>query len=207
MACGRASFGPIVAVFGVIALSNIGGSGALANARESLHEASDCTSLFGDEDSRLRNKKNRRRNLYWIDDADSDEDPNIVVHSNVEWKAPKPMRVEGLAVVGVSDEGSKETVVVKLAPSMARRVGCASGRYLLTVDDDLGSAPILAVLEEGVLVTHRGELGFVPMRDREMPQWLMAWGSRWRIIPPRTRSSVTKSKSQPRRKKKDRRRR
>jgi hypothetical protein len=128
--------------------------------------ASACTGLFGDERVRAWNASRRGALLDFIDE---DESGVTVAHGSSRWEEPGRLRLEGMRLRAVQ----RGAAVVELSSELARSSKCLPGRYRLKTDDLLAARTrILGVLANGILVEHRGRLGFIGGRT---PRWLMAW--------------------------------
>lgn len=151
----------------------IGGEdGSVVPARASL--ARDCAALFGDDATREHRRTSRTARLEEVSRSERLLD---VVHSEPAWQAPKPMRVPGLDIVGLEDGANGQPAArVRLGESWSG--SCPPGDYLVAPDDGLGSdGLVLAVLDEGVLAEHRGELIFLPRSGTHAPTFRMIWRS------------------------------
>jgi hypothetical protein len=132
--------------------------------------ARSCKALFGDRQLRAKHAKQRAKQLDWVRE---DEDGVTVAHMEEGWgEEPVRLTVRGTRLAGV--RGS--TALFQLSAARAAAVGCPAGTYALGVDHALGRhVQILAVLSRGVLVEHRGQLGFISAPGVRDPRWLVAW--------------------------------
>jgi len=163
-----------------------------------------CPQLFGSRAVRRRNKALRERFLRW---TRRDASGITVAHSHRRWERVIALHLRGLAV-----EQRGDAALVSLSPALAKRLGCAAGRYLLRRDDALGGhTRALALLGDVVLVVHRGQLAYLAAAGAREPRWLLAWQLwgvtvRPKLGPPRRRPRAKKKKRRPRRRKRRRKR-
>lgn len=146
----------------------------------------DCPALFGSGATRSRNRRWRARRLSWVHE---DEAGVTVVHTGSWRRRPGRVRLRGmrlLSAVPAKGGGGGGGATIRLAGWLARRVGCRRGPYHLGRDDALDAdTRVLAVLRGKLLVARRGELRYVATRAVGRPRWLLAWGSRYGLIPQR----------------------
>jgi len=145
-----------------------GASPARVGAGAKARPASACAALFGADATRASNARARAR-IDWID---QDEDGVTIAHTHGSWDEPAALTIRGVhlqAVEGASAE-------VSLDPSTAAALGCLAGRYSLRADDSIGRwSRILAVLQQGVLVEHRGRLRYIRAPRSASPRFVMGW--------------------------------
>lgn len=136
--------------------------------------AAACAALFGGDVDRDLRRASRETRLEEVVRTEMLLD---VVHTDPKWQPPKPMRVPGIEVVELVEtpEGGKRARV-RLTSAWGEL--CPAGDYLVDADDGLGSEGlVLAILDEGVLAEHRGELIFLPKTGSHSPAFRMIWRS------------------------------
>lgn len=105
-------------------------------------------------------------------------DPPVVVA--IEGVAPLARRVIRAAPGG---DGAQRVATIEIAPTLA--AACAPGRYDVGRGDRIGAdIVVVAVLREGLLVEHKGGLGFAPFPGRAPPPFRMIWSSTYRLLRP-----------------------
>jgi hypothetical protein len=156
---------------GALAAPPVAG-GRRVSTQTPLMSAGACTGLFGDARSRAWNAGRRAALLDFIDE---DESGVTVAHANGWWEEPRRLRLDGMRLRSIE----RGAAVVELSGALARTCKCRPGRYRLKTDDLLAARTrILGVLGSGILVEHRGRLGFIGGRS---PRWLMAWRMRGEV--------------------------
>lgn len=136
--------------------------------------ADSCAALFGEAARGDERRASREERLEGVSRSENLLD---ITHSDAGWRAPKPMRVPGMEVVAIEDgaDGAR-TARVRVGEAWSER--CEPGEYRLGVDDGLGSdGLVLAIVDEGVLAEHKGELIFVPRLGSGPPPFRMIWRS------------------------------
>lgn len=134
--------------------------------------AKQCPSLFGNAKSRTTNKHRRSELLYW---TQQDKLGVVIAHGSHRWSVPVLVDFLGL------DVSVKEGhATVKVEAALAERAGCVAGTYKVGIDAAVGKAAILAVLQQGLLLENDGELQY--WGHGRCCQWMMAWGSRYRMV-------------------------
>lgn len=141
---------------------------------ENASLARDCAALFGGDLTREERRASREARLEEVSRSERLLD---VFHSDAAWQVPKPMRVPGIDVIAIEDGPDGEpSARVRIAESWSGT--CPAGDYLVARDDGLGSEGlVLALLDEGVLAEHRGELIFLPKSGMHPPTFRMIWRS------------------------------
>jgi hypothetical protein len=125
---------------------------------------------------RESNAAARQAQLDWVD-----EEPGgvTVAHRNGRWRAPIGLRLQGLRFIATVEGRTAPQVVVEVTRGLAAAASCPAGRYALERDRNLTPVTrILAVLDHGALVEHRGELRYFASAAAPYPRWLMAWRMR-----------------------------
>jgi len=137
--------------------------------------AKTCSTLFGDASLHRKNEAARQKQLYFVDET---ADGVVIAHS-ADWTTPQRLRLLGLTLEAtIKGRGALITVDAQTA----RRTGCKSGTYRVAVDHALGqNARVLAVLSDKILVEQGAALRYISGDKQGSPNWLMAWGSRYRV--------------------------
>ena len=138
-----------------------------------------CEALLGNAAQRQHNRTRREQRLHFVDESVGSV---TVAHSTDSWRSPQPIAVPGLRVVGLRGSGDEGHALVRLAPDSARRLGCRAGTYTVQVDDNLGPLRVLSVLHNMLLVEHGERLAYLPKPGTPEPSFVLAWGSRYRVI-------------------------
>jgi hypothetical protein len=150
-------------------------SGAPAGDRARVGQ---CAALFGDLRARQENARARSKRLDWVDEEQSGV---TIAHAAEEWEDPITLELGGLRLVGTRGRAAMFQVTAALAAS----TGCPAGVHQVHVDARLAAwTRVLAVLQRGVLVDHRGRLGFIRAPHAGEPRWLLAWRMRASLPPP-----------------------
>jgi len=143
-----------------------------ARTRSAIH----CAALFGDARAQAGNASARAHRLDWVDEEASGI---TLAHSHPGWGDPVRLQLRGLELRRIEPSAGQASAIFDLSPAVARTVGCPAGEYALALDHELmPSMRILAILQRGVLVEHRGGLGFVALPGTELPRWFVAWRMR-----------------------------
>lgn len=155
--------------------------------------AEECAALFGDAARVEERRASREERLEGVSRSENLLD---ITHSDAGWQAPKPMRVPGVEVLAI-EEGPGGAPVARVRVGEAWKERCAPGEYLLGVDDGLGSdGLVLAILDEGVLAEHKGNLIFVPRLGTGAPPFRMIWRSAFALnIAPGSNPAIGGSKT------------
>ncbi len=148
----------------------------------------ECPALFG---AALDVEERRASREARLEDVSRSEVLLDVVHSDPAWQTPKPMRVHGFDVLGVEASPDGEPFA-RVHLSEAWSETCPAGDYLVRPDDSLGSeGAVLAVLDEGLLAEHKGQLIFLPTSGTHPPQFRMIWQSPFALnITPGSNASI-----------------
>jgi hypothetical protein len=136
--------------------------------------AQSCPSLFGGDADRERNRAWRGEVLKEVVRGQRYVD---VVHTVASWRSPKSIRVPGLDILEVgADEQGVAAARVRVDDAVAQ--GCG-GELIVRADDALGAdGQILAVMDEGVLAEHRGQLVLLHRVGNRPPENLrLIWQS------------------------------
>ena len=134
-----------------------------------MARADSCPAVFGNSQVHSANASRRQGELDWVEE---DETGVTIVHGNQRWDDPFRLSIQGVRLVRVS-AGS---AVFELTAQVADRVKCRPGQYMLQVDHRVSRRTrILALLQHGVLVEHRGRLAFISSASVASPRWLVAW--------------------------------
>ena len=128
-------------------------------------DAAACPALFGDEASRQHNRSLREQRLIDVVRADQHID---VVHAVPEWTSPALRSLPGLRVLHIEgEEPASRSRMARMRLEPAWSAVCAPGTYRVQRDDALGEgSAVLAVLDEGLLLSHPSGLLFVPAQGR-----------------------------------------
>jgi hypothetical protein len=144
-----------------------------------------CSRLFGDLRAHQDNARARARRLDWVDEEQSGV---TIAHAAEEWEEPINLELGGLKLVGTRGRAALFQITTALAAS----TGCPAGIYPVSVDARLTARThVLAVLRRGVLVDHRGRLGFIKAPRAGEPRWLLAWRMRASLPPPPAGAGVS----------------
>jgi hypothetical protein len=138
--------------------------------------SSACPDLFGDPETRAENRRERRALLELVDVS-----PHAItiVHSG-HWRAPEPIEFAGIELV---TSKRRRRAIVELGEELAA-FGCPLGQYALRVDDTIGgSARVVSILDELVLVEHEGELRYLDLPGATTPYFSMVWASDFSMTP------------------------
>lgn len=169
---------PLALVIALPADTGGGASQPSAKAQESAPApaslATDCSALFGNDRDRERRRASREARLEEISRTDQFLD---VTYNDPRWRPPTPMRVPGLEITGF-EEGPEGKAVARVRLSEAWSATCPAGDYLVGPDDGLGTEGlVLALVNEGVLAEHKGDLIFLPRTGVHAPQFRLIWRS------------------------------
>lgn len=158
----------IVATALLLTLGQSPADDTIASARP----AEECPTLFGTAARRDANAAWRGRVFHGVRRGERTLD---VFHSMASWRAPVRMRLPGVEVVAIERDESGEALAFV---HVDEQVGACEGDYALDVDDSIGAdANVLAVLEEGVLVMHDGDLVLLGALGAAPPDFRMIWQS------------------------------
>lgn len=135
----------------------------------------ECPALFGESERSDERRSLREQRLEAVSRSENLLD---IVHSDAGWQAPKPTRVPGLELVAVEEAAEDGERLARVRVGEVFSEACAPGEYLVRVDDGLGSdGSVLALVDEGMLAEHRGNLIFVPRFGTGAPPFRMIWRS------------------------------
>jgi hypothetical protein len=139
-------------------------------------EAAVCPAFFGDSSAKARNAMLRAK---WLDWVDEDGDGVTIAHAQERWAEPLPTRVRGVQLVRIVRRETGLAAELILSPDLAGSAHCPLGPYQVSIDDSLvGWGRVLAVLHQGLLAEHQGQLRFLALPAAEPPRWLLAWHMR-----------------------------
>lgn len=138
--------------------------------------SSACPQLFGDEETRERNRRHRKELLLSVRRG---RYCHVVLHS-AQWKDPQPVDYVGLSLLRTRiDAESGPQALVSVSGEIAE-LDCAPGLYLIGIDDSIGEeARILAILREAILIEDGQELKYIKSEGAPSPVWRMIWKSSW----------------------------
>lgn len=166
-----------------------------------------CTDVFGDADIKAQNADTRAFDLSWIERRG---DIVEITHS-ARWKRPYYVEFAGLEVVDVTmaEDGSTGSARVRLERGGDDGAKCRDGLYEVGPDLALGgTARVLGVIDEGLIVEHDGNLAYMLKEKALPPTWQMVWRAPWYIVRRKSssasKSSASKSRSRSKAKSKSR---
>jgi len=135
-------------------------------------DASDCVEVFGDAALKAERAVRRRDLVELVILAPGEV---ILAHSQ-DWDEPLLLRLRGVRVSEVDVVHQQATFELNIPPYCV-------GLFRAGVDDELGQgAPILAMLEDAVVVEFGGQLQYLQTDPDGRPPAVF-WRSRWTRAP------------------------
>jgi hypothetical protein len=133
-----------------------------------------CPAVLGDSAAREANRLRREESFEVVEYG---EGGAAIIHSG-EWADPTPIHFEGVTVVAI--DTAEHTAIVRL-----ELPGICDGTFELPVDAELGAeAQVVAVVDQAVVLEHRGKLRYLQVLGDESVDLEAVWSSAWAMRAP-----------------------
>jgi hypothetical protein len=140
--------------------------------------ASQCPQVFGDGLSQERNRQLRTRALEKVTPG---KHMINLLHTG-KWRPPSQIRFQGLVLRTTTSAKPGDSRALVEIGQLPGGLECTPGTYELKVDDSIGGqGHVLAILDNSVLLEHKGELRFWKIANTESPVFRMIWRATWSL--------------------------
>jgi hypothetical protein len=179
---GRSSFALLGAA--IVVTSTFAAPEASATAAE----ARSCPKLFG-SDARVRANAHRRvREITSLERTRAGRE--VLIHQVGRWREPKPTRLAGVVLEGITDDGDGRAAIVRLQGELATL--CGEGPFRVRADDAIGArVRVLGVMPHGLLLEQDEKLRTLSAAASSRVGVELVFSSSFMLVPGDSSSTVS----------------